>query len=55
MKDLLFFIGLLIIGASADSCNMGNITIAQAVIQCLAGLIMMAFAVDDCGGVVDEQ
>lgn len=55
MKGLLLFVGLLIIGASADGCNMGNITIVQAVIQCLAGLIMMAFAVDDCGGVVDER
>ena len=42
MKGLLFFIGLLIIGASAGACDLGNITIAQAIMQSLIGLPMMA-------------
>lgn len=42
LKDLLFFTGLLIIGASAGACDVGNITLARAVVQSLIGLPMMA-------------
>ncbi len=45
MKGLLFFIGLLIIGASAGACDLGNITLAQAVKQSLVGLPIMALGI----------
>lgn len=45
LKDLLFFTGLLIIGASAGACDVGNITLAQAVKQSLVGLPIMALGI----------
>lgn len=42
MKALLFFMGLLIIAGSAGACDLGNITLSRAVVQCLVGLLMMA-------------
>lgn len=42
MEALLFFIGLLIIAGSAGACDLGNIPLSRAVVQCLVGLLMMA-------------
>jgi hypothetical protein len=42
MEALLFFTGLLIIGASAGACDLGNIALSRAFVQSLVGLLMMA-------------
>jgi hypothetical protein len=42
MKFILVVGGLLIVAGSAGACDLGNITLSRAVVQCLIGLLMMA-------------
>jgi hypothetical protein len=42
MKKILFAVGFLVIAGSAGACDVGNITLARAVMQGLVGLPMMA-------------
>ena len=42
MKKILLVVGFLIVAGSAGACDLGDITLAQAVKQCLIGLPMMA-------------
>lgn len=45
MKKFLLLVGFFIVAGSAGACDLDNITLAQAIKQCLVGIPMMAIGV----------